>query len=168
MLLVYTRDPGTGTLFRAASLALPGGVDKIHRNDKGAFWLTVLPNAFATIGHMINPDKQAPSMALRITTTGGGGTAVTEAYGDPGGEISAASSAAQENNRLLIGAGFGNRIIDCAVDPAKLKPVNSQSDLSAEDQESEERRVGKECYSTCSSRWPRYHYKKKQKNSTAQ
>src|SRR3546814_4581582 len=66
MLLVYTRDPGTGTLFRAGSLALPGGVDKIHRDDKGAFWLTVLPNAFATIGHMINPDKQAPSMALRI------------------------------------------------------------------------------------------------------
>lgn len=124
MLLVYTRDPGTGTLFRAGSLALPGGVDKIHRDEKGAFWLTVLPNAFATVGHMINPDKKAPSMALRVTTTGGGGTAVTEAYGDPGDEISAASSAAQQNNRLLIGAGFGNRIIDCAVDPAQLKPVN--------------------------------------------
>src|SRR3546814_12192080 len=29
---------------------------------------------------------------------------------------------------------------------------------------SEERRVGKECVSTCRSRWSPYHYKKKKKN----
>src|SRR3546814_15574370 len=29
---------------------------------------------------------------------------------------------------------------------------------------SEERRVGKECFSTCRSRWSPYHYKKKKKN----
>src|SRR3546814_11132487 len=29
---------------------------------------------------------------------------------------------------------------------------------------SETRRVGKECVSTCRSRWPRYHYKKKYQN----
>src|SRR3546814_18139528 len=32
---------------------------------------------------------------------------------------------------------------------------------------SEERRVGKECVSTCRSRWSTYHYKKKQRRSTA-
>src|SRR3546814_14734001 len=31
---------------------------------------------------------------------------------------------------------------------------------------SEERRVGKECVSTCRSRWTPYHYKKKNKSST--
>src|SRR3546814_14903567 len=30
---------------------------------------------------------------------------------------------------------------------------------------SEERRVGKECVSTCRSRWSPYHYKKKQENT---
>src|SRR3546814_19172413 len=30
---------------------------------------------------------------------------------------------------------------------------------------SEERRVGKECVSTCRSRWSPYHYKKKQKSN---
>src|SRR3546814_11965572 len=30
---------------------------------------------------------------------------------------------------------------------------------------SEERRVGKECVSTCRSRWSPYHYKKKQKDN---
>src|SRR3546814_13998752 len=33
---------------------------------------------------------------------------------------------------------------------------------------SEERRVGKECVSTCRSRWSPYHYKKKQKKNTQQ
>src|SRR3546814_19889313 len=33
---------------------------------------------------------------------------------------------------------------------------------------SEERRVGKECVSTCRSRWSRYHYTKKQYNSETQ
>jgi arylesterase/paraoxonase len=122
--LAYSRDPGTGTLFRTGSLPLPGGVAKIHRDETGAFWLTVLPNAFATVMHMIDPDKPAPSMALRIGTTGGGTSAVSEAYGDPGETISAASTAAQQGNRLLIGAGFGNRIVDCAIDPARLRPVN--------------------------------------------
>src|SRR3546814_19754022 len=31
---------------------------------------------------------------------------------------------------------------------------------------SEERRVGKECVSTCRSRWSRYHYKKKKRQNT--
>src|SRR3546814_11579608 len=31
---------------------------------------------------------------------------------------------------------------------------------------SEERRVGKECVSTCSSRWSPYHYKKKKQKTT--
>src|SRR3546814_18275302 len=31
---------------------------------------------------------------------------------------------------------------------------------------SEERRVGKECVSTCRSRWSRYHYKKKKRIAT--
>src|SRR3546814_16701179 len=34
--------------------------------------------------------------------------------------------------------------------------------LSQNDGRSEERRVGKECVSTCRSRWSQYHYKKKQ------
>src|SRR3546814_18495368 len=34
---------------------------------------------------------------------------------------------------------------------------------AAHDVRSEERRVGKECVSTCRSRWSPYHYKKKQK-----
>src|SRR3546814_11815461 len=42
---------------------------------------------------------------------------------------------------------------------------DAMEDGSAIQQErSEERRVGKECVSTCRSRWSPYHYKKKNKN----
>src|SRR3546814_17708833 len=37
--------------------------------------------------------------------------------------------------------------------------------LPRKDGRSEERRVGKECVSTCRSRWSPYHYKKKLKNT---
>src|SRR3546814_14185198 len=37
-------------------------------------------------------------------------------------------------------------------------------DFRSERNRSEERRVGKECVSTCRSRWSPYHYKKKYKN----
>src|SRR3546814_20390735 len=36
--------------------------------------------------------------------------------------------------------------------------------ISAKSVRSEERRVGKECVSTCRSRWSPYHYKKKKQN----
>lgn len=123
MLLVYARNPVSGSLVRTGSLGLPGGVAKIHHDEQGAFWAAVLPNAFATIAHMIDPQKTAPSLILRVSTTGGGTTALAEAYGDPGETISAATSAAQQNNRLLIAAGSGSRIIDCTLDPAQMKPA---------------------------------------------
>src|SRR3546814_16618901 len=55
--------------------------------------------------------------------------------------------------------------------PISARQIDSGTDLSAHHAEfghkyskprrSEERRVGKECVSTCRSRWSPYHYKKK-------
>src|SRR3546814_12488470 len=59
--------------------------------------------------------------------------------------------------------GFGDRI------PTKLLRMSAMSvSLSCptgSDGRSEERRVGKECVSTCRSRWSPYHKKKKQNNN---
>src|SRR3546814_15783713 len=56
--------------------------------------------------------------------------------------------------RLLLGQTLVIRIRDKAViiSPCALRPA--------------ERRGGKACVSTCSSRWSRYHLKKKHKNKT--
>src|SRR3546814_20213700 len=44
--------------------------------------------------------------------------------------------------------------------PGEIEPVPTLEETPAR---SEERRVGKECVSTCRSRWSPYHYKKTQK-----
>src|SRR3546814_18513410 len=49
---------------------------------------------------------------------------------------------------------------------AHCSKPHEQKSASDDEQRSEERRVGKECVSTCRSRWSQYHYKKNKKPST--
>src|SRR3546814_12505413 len=54
-----------------------------------------------------------------------------------------------------------------ASDGNLLKPAARRLQEVRLGNRSEERRVGKECVSTCRSRWSRYHYKQKNHNSTS-
>src|SRR3546814_14298789 len=66
-----------------------------------------------------------------------------------------------------------NRLIPNAMEPradnARYDKATGESTLFTTSQNphlrSEERRVGKECVSTCRSRWSPYHYKKKNKRN---
>src|SRR3546814_13051417 len=49
---------------------------------------------------------------------------------------------------------------------ARVKVAEIGAKAKLAEQRSEERRAGKECVSTCRSRWSPYHEKKKQKNAT--
>src|SRR3546814_19188724 len=49
-----------------------------------------------------------------------------------------------------------------AMDEADTRVVGGRSTVGAGEARSEERRVGKECVSTCRSRWSPYNYTKKQ------
>lgn len=122
-LLAYTRDPGSGMLLRSGTLPLPGGPDNIHRDAAGNLWVAAHPNAFAFIGHAISGDKQSPSMILRLGRGSNGLLQVQQAFGDPGSLVSGASAAMQINNRLLIGATFQPKLLDCQLEPDKLRPV---------------------------------------------
>src|SRR3546814_21146701 len=57
-----------------------------------------------------------------------------------------------------------------ALPARRVRAVESRADAERcrflTSQRSEERRVGKECVSTCRSRWSTYHYKKKKKQHT--
>src|SRR3546814_14444347 len=59
-------------------------------------------------------------------------------------------------------AGHGSRRPSPAPSTSRARIQNSQVSRKR----SEERRVGKECVSTCRSRWSTYHYKKKQNTHT--
>src|SRR3546814_14504623 len=64
----------------------------------------------------------------------------------------------------VAGIGIGIHLEDQAlaqflVGKAAVKPAHEQGGRIAGAPRSEERRVGKECVSTCRSRWSPYHYK---------
>src|SRR3546814_20855299 len=60
---------------------------------------------------------------------------------------------------LVLAAQYESLVLPLAV--ILFVPMTLLSALAGR---SEERRVGKECVSTCRSRWSAYHYKKKTKN----
>src|SRR3546814_14334078 len=64
---------------------------------------------------------------------------------------------AREGSRTISGwsPGRGRQQVAKSVEGSKTTPFAMLR--------SDERRVGKECVSTCRSRWSRYHYKKKHK-----
>lgn len=123
MLLAFNRHPLSGALVRSGSLSLPGGADNIRRDAEGSLWVAVHPNAFAFIGHATNAEKESPSMVLRVSRDARGATRIQQAFGDPGSLLSGASTAVQVNNRLLIGAIFESKLLDCQLDPEQLRDV---------------------------------------------
>ncbi len=123
MILSFDREPASGLLKRTGSLALPGGVDNIRIDSDGAVWAALHVNSFAFIGHARDAQKGSPSLVVRVDRDGRGATRIAEAFGDPGSLLSGASVAAHHKGRLLIGATFQPRIMDCRIDPAKLKEI---------------------------------------------
>lgn len=124
MLLAFTREPASGMLLRIGSLPLPMGPDNIRRDDNGDLWVAGHPNAFAFIGHAMDPQKESPSMVLRVSRDNRGATRVQEIFADPGSLISGASVAVHNQGRLLIGAVFQSTLLDCQLDPKQFKDVD--------------------------------------------
>ncbi|WP_341914843.1 SMP-30/gluconolactonase/LRE family protein [Ferrovibrio terrae] len=125
MILAYTREITSGMLLRSGSLALPGGADNIRRDANGELWVAAHANAFAFIGHAMNAEKESPSMILRLSRNARGAIQTSEAFGDPGDMLSGASVGVQHQGRLLIGAVFQPTVLDCQLDEAKLREIES-------------------------------------------
>src|SRR3546814_3777018 len=84
---------------------------------------------------------------------------LAKAFGVVGGYI--AGSAAL----IDFVRSYGNGFIFTTSPPPELAAGALQAVRFLKGQRSEERRVGKECVSTCRSRWAPYHYKKKKKKT---
>src|SRR3546814_19041653 len=74
-------------------------------------------------------------------------------------------SAPSSAQRLATDAGSAENTVASSIRPWRKRthwpPLRSIAGINR----SEERRVGKECVSTCRSRWSPYHYKKKKLNT---
>ena len=110
---VYDRDPESGRLAHREEIDLDTGVDNIEVEPDGDLWIGAHPQLLTTMKHYENPRTPSPSQVLHLTPRAGGGYDVEEVYLDTGDEISASSVAAVRGNRLLIGAIFEAKFLDC-------------------------------------------------------
>ncbi len=110
---VYDLDPVSGRLEHREEIDLDTGVDNIEVEPDGDLWIGAHPQLLTTMKHFKDPRTPSPSQVLHLTPRAGGGYDVEEVYLDTGNEISASSVAAVHGNRLLIGAVFDSKFLDC-------------------------------------------------------
>jgi arylesterase/paraoxonase len=98
-------------------IALDTGVDNIEIDANGDVWIGAHPQLLKFVGHAGDSSKLSPSQVLRIRQNLSGDYAAEEIYLSDGKELSGSSVAAALENRLLIGAVFESRFLDCRMSP---------------------------------------------------
>jgi arylesterase/paraoxonase len=110
---VYDRDPRSGSLEHREEIVLHTGADNIEVDAEGGLWIGAHPQLLTAARHFKDPRALSPSQVLHLTPRAGGGYEVQEVYLDTGEQISASTVAAVRGNRLLIGAVFEPKFLDC-------------------------------------------------------
>jgi len=110
---IYNRNIASGKLKLREKLDLGTGVDNIEIDSSGGLWIGAHPQLLKFVQHAQDPMKLSPSQILHLKPGAGGGYDTKEVYLDLGQEISAASVAAVYKNRMLIGAVFDAKFLDC-------------------------------------------------------
>jgi arylesterase/paraoxonase len=110
---IYSRDIVSGELVQREKLDLGTGVDNIEIDASGGLWIGAHPQLLKFMQHAQDPAKLSPSQILHLKPRAGGGYDIKEVYLNLGQEISASSVGAVYKNRLLIGAVFDPKFLDC-------------------------------------------------------
>lgn len=108
-----SREPFTGNLTEADSLALPAAPEKITLDSTGEIWAAGHASLLAWRAFAADPGRRAPSQVFRISLSGGMPQAADQVYGNDGSEIAAASVAALAGKQLLIGSSLDGRLLSC-------------------------------------------------------
>lgn len=116
---VYTRNPETGDLTEKESVPVGTGVDNLDVAADGSIWAGCHAKLLSFVAHSKDPAALSPSEVVRIRPLGGGGYDVMQVYLNDGRELSGSSSAAAWKDRLLIGAVYDERFLDCTLMPGK-------------------------------------------------
>jgi len=116
---VYTRNPETGELKEKKSIKVGTGVDNLDVHTDGSIWAGCHAKLLSFVAHSKDPTALSPSEVIRIRPLREGGYDVTRVYLNDGGELSGSSVAAAWKNRLLIGAVYDERFLDCTLLPGK-------------------------------------------------
>ena len=110
---VYDRNLTTGQLSQRSATDVPGYADNIELLHDGSFLVGVHSKILDLLQNLSDPTHLAPSHIVRLSPDSHGGFAVNDVYVNLGQEISASSVGAALNKRLLIGAIFEPKFLDC-------------------------------------------------------
>jgi len=110
---IYNRDIASGKLVHREKLDLGTGVDNIEIDAGGGLWIGAHPHLLTFTQHAQDPAKLSPSQILHLKPKAGGGYDIKEVYLNLGEEISASSVGAVYKNRMLVGAVFDAKFLDC-------------------------------------------------------
>ena len=113
-LYIFDREPATGKLSRRKKIKLDTGLDNIEMDKDGGLWIGAHPQLLRFVDHSKDPSARSPSQILHLTPRSDGSYDIEEVYLNAGDEISGASVAAVQNNRLLIGSVFEAKFLDCS------------------------------------------------------
>lgn len=109
----FDRDPATGVLSETGTQRVDAAVDNINVAFDGALWVGALPKPLLTPLLARDPAAEAPSAIFRLTDDGANGSAPTEVFLSTGADIAGATTAAVEGRKLLIGALYGDKYLNC-------------------------------------------------------
>ncbi len=116
---VYARNVQTGGLTEKESVPLGTGVDNLDVDEDGSIWAGCHPKLLSFVAHSKDAARRSPSEVVRIRPLEKGGYAVGRMYLNDGAELSGSSAAAAWRDRLLVGAVYDGRFLDCTLLPGK-------------------------------------------------
>jgi arylesterase/paraoxonase len=115
---VYDRDPQTNALVQRASVAVPGFADNIEVLGNGDLLLGLHSKILDLVAHLGDAKKLSPSHIMLLKADGKGSFVPETIYYDLGEGISGASVGASVDKRLLVGAIFEPKVLNCSWDAA--------------------------------------------------
>jgi len=116
ILHVYDRNIATHDIALKEKLEFHTGLDNIEIDPAGRLYIGAHPKLLTFVKHAKDPAVLSPSQILRLEARPAGGYDMEEIYLNTGEEISGSSVGAVHNNRMLIGAVFDPKILDCRLE----------------------------------------------------
>ena len=114
---VLDRDPATHAVTPRAIVDVPGYADNIDVEANGDLLLGVHTKVLAFLGHVGDETNLSPSHLMRLKADGRGSFVPETIHYSDGADISAASVGATVPGRLLMGAVFDRKFLDCTTAP---------------------------------------------------
>ena len=121
---IYERDLKNNELTFQDKINTGSGVDNIELDEQGNIWMGSHPQLLKFAQHAKDENILSPSQVLKLVKKEGG-YEVEEIYLDSGSQLSGSSVAAIKNNRMLVGAVFDAKLLDCIL-PEEIEVAASE------------------------------------------